>query len=254
MLGSFTCQGRLRKSSDRLACVDGRDDRTPLRHVSNRAKRTKAHLPARERPGGAAVVATRDVLALYSIIRRLLVASGVLIRSRCLRMLGRLQPGHWLVLILATGGILACVARSCCFAQTLASTCPLARQYQCIDADFIASRRCGGSFRVCSHSFAGCRTMEGSAGLRRSRFLLPRCAVHAIMVHTVFPEDGRVLSQVHTGVCRGGSLIVAVIAVVVLALDWPHRVTRDWAHWLGASLWTLGSVADCVYEFALYAR
>jgi len=40
-----------------------------------------------------------------------LVTSGILIRSRCFRMLGRLQPGHWIVLILATGGILDRIAR-----------------------------------------------------------------------------------------------------------------------------------------------
>lgn len=34
-----------------------------------------------------------------------LVTSGILIRCRCFQTLGKLQPGHWIVLILATGGI-----------------------------------------------------------------------------------------------------------------------------------------------------
>ena len=37
--------------------------------------------------------------------------------------------------------------------------------------------------------------------------------------------------------------IFVVIALVAVFLDWPRRATRDWVHWLGVSLWTLGNLA-----------
>ena len=38
------------------------------------------------------------------------------------------------------------------------------------------------------------------------------------------------------------SAIFAALPFVVVFIDWPRRATRDWPHWLGVLLWTLGSL------------
>jgi hypothetical protein len=45
-----------------------------------------------------------------------------------------------------------------------------------------------------------------------------------------------------------------VIALVVIFVDWPRRATRDWLHWLGVSLWTLGSLVACVNAMMMVWR
>jgi hypothetical protein len=183
-----------------------------------------------------------------------LVASGVLIRSKCLRMLDRLQPGHWIVLILATVGIFACVARSFYFV-TLASHKSLSSAVPALNAiSFLLYVVSGSIFLL-----AAIRVRDAV----RWKVLLVSGAIDFLFWSVPFMPSWfrrssriteRLIVQVHT-VCLPWCLaIVAIIAVIVLALDWPQRARRDWVHWLGASLWTLGAIATVIVNWHLFMR
>jgi len=174
-----------------------------------------------------------------------LVASGVLIRCKCLRMLGKLQPGHWIVLILATAGILACITRPF-YSLAMAGYLPPGWTKPGLDAiGRLQVTVVGAMF-----TFAAIRLHDA----RHWMVLLVSGAVNSLFwAIPLVPFSGRMMSVWQWAV-PWWFAAVAVIALVVVALDWPHRARRDWPHWLGASLWTLGNVATLFTNLHVYTR
>jgi hypothetical protein len=177
-----------------------------------------------------------------------LVASSALIRSRCLRTPGRLQPGHWIVLILVAVGILGCVIRSVVFLRT---ACHLSGDWGNSGLDamcWLCSVVIGFTF-----VFAAIRLHDA----KRWKVLLVSGAVSslfsAIPVMPVVRTTYEIM-KVWLWSTPWWFALVAVIALVVVVLDWPQRARRDWPHWLGVSLWTLASVAAVLTNLRVYTR
>jgi hypothetical protein len=177
-----------------------------------------------------------------------LVASIVLIRSRCLRMLDRLQPGHWLVLILVAVGIVGCITRSVVFFRT-AWHLSAAWGNSGLDVMWWLSSLVIGVTLV----FAAVRLHDA----KRWKVLLVSAAVSllcsAIPTIPVFRESYDII-RLWRWTAPWQFALVAVIAFVVIALDWPQRARRDWPHWLGVSLWTLANVAAVLTHLHVYTR
>jgi hypothetical protein len=193
-------------------------------------------------PHGTIVVSSWWVCTMtYSSIASFaacFVASAVLMRSGCLRMLDRLQPGHWIVLILATGGILGRIARPFS-AISISHDSPDRWAQHTFEAVLCFSVLAVGALFV----FAAIRLRDA----RRWKALLASGTLSVF-----FWTAPLLLSPIKTAsaflqawpwclLCW--SVIFVVIALVAVFIDWPRRATRDWPHWLGVSLWTLGSLA-----------
>jgi hypothetical protein len=70
-----------------------------------------------------------------------------------------------------------------------------------------------------------------------------------------FPQrTASVLTQAQLRALPWWQAGVAVVALVVMALDWPQRARRDWVHWLGASLWTFGALATVAANWRLFTQ
>jgi mannose/fructose/N-acetylgalactosamine-specific phosphotransferase system component IID len=62
-----------------------------------------------------------------------LVGAGLLVRARCFAMLGRLQPGHWIILISALIGILGGWHGPCTNSSRLISASPFGSLLSLLD-------------------------------------------------------------------------------------------------------------------------
>jgi hypothetical protein len=168
-----------------------------------------------------------------------LVTSGFLIRSRCFRTLGRLQPGHWIVLILATSGILERITRPF---YLLRFAYPSPHGW----AQHTSEAMMWFNILVLIVLFAFAAICLRDA--KRWKVLLVSGSAYPVVCY--LPIILNSLSMGFTGgfvqVWRWSlpccSALLVVIALVAVFIDWPRRATRDWPHWLGVSLWTLGSL------------
>jgi hypothetical protein len=176
--------------------------------------------------------------ALFVIV---FVASCVLIRAQCFRMLGRLQPGHWIVLLLTFQCILGRIAETLNIAN-------------------IANHSSHGwekhAFQTLLwFNFLSTFSLWAFAAVRlrdavRWKVLLALGSANVIFSAVVFMPISVIVASniVHVYVwalpCWSAVLVVATLVAVVI--DWPRRATRDWPHWLGVSLWTLGNVVVCM--------
>ena len=168
-----------------------------------------------------------------------LVGSGVLVRSRCFRMLNRLQPGHWLVLLLALGGILACIAVPIEFVAVKVSPSQGSQLWVFMVVVVLSGLLVEGT----SYGFAVFRLRDAT----RWRVLLAFALANVLLGRILSAPMGMSGTLFGSGVSRWlgpcwWTLLIFVAAAVV-AIDLRCRIARDWLHWLGVSLWTLDSVS-----------
>jgi hypothetical protein len=178
-----------------------------------------------------------------------LVASGVLIRSGGLRMLGRLQPGHWIVLILATVGILAWLARGVDCLRIVHDLPPLSLRPSYDAISWLRFVVFGGMFALAAVFVRDTKPWK----------ILFTAAVATVVFAAVpfvpFPRQmAGAIAQAHRWAMPWWLTAAALIALVVLAFDWPYRARRDWVHWLGASLWMLASIVGLLANLHAFAR
>jgi hypothetical protein len=177
----------------------------------------------------------------FAFFAACLVTSGILIHSRCFRMLGRLQPGHWIVLISATGGILRRVAEPFNLLKFTYHSPHGWAQYTSEAVTWFNILAVGLLF-----AFAAIRLRDA----KRWKVLLASGSASALFwaipLMAFSMRVGSAVAQFFVWSMPCWSAIILVIAVAAVVIDWPRRATRDWIHWLGALLWTLGSLAACI--------
>jgi hypothetical protein len=182
----------------------------------------------------------RPILPIYiASLAACLVASGILMRSGCLQMLNRLQPGHWIVLILAVSGILRWVTRPF-DVLGVALPSPFGWKHHAVEAilwlEFLTVGilfafaaiwlRDSKPWKVLL-AFGSANAIFFAVPLLLSSMILPNVVVQAwLWAHPWWPA------------------VCIVIALVAVFIDWPRRATRDWLHWLGVSVWVLGCMAS----------
>jgi hypothetical protein len=178
-----------------------------------------------------------------------LVASGALIRSQCFRMLGRLQPGHWIVLIWTTAKILECLTRPFGF-LTIACVSGSA----CVRLDFNATPWFGNVLSVFGIVSVVAMFVFAAIRLHDAKGWKVLLLLSSASAGTFFLQMSAPLGALGSGVQSSAepvlklcpacvSAILVVIAVLAIVNDWPRRASRDWVHWLGVSFWTLANAA-----------
>jgi hypothetical protein len=176
-----------------------------------------------------------------------LVGSAVLLRQKRRRASSALQPGHWLVLSLALGGALAAIARP----------------FELLDLVLFYSQRWPSKVLVAVAllNVVAVGAIRGVAAVRlrdgwQWRLLLALCAASALqglflLAVACYPSS-RVWSWMPVLAwllpCWWAFLLLTGAAVAII--DWPHWGDRDWAHWLGVSLWTLYGTATLLLVLA----
>ena len=208
------------------------------------------HLPS----GGTLLVLPwwrRIILWLYRpALAACLVTSGTLIRCKRLPLPGRLQPGHWLVLILAAQGILVFITRPV-FSLAAGGYLPFGWS---------------GTIWTVGYVVSAVLFVLGAVQLRdavRWKVLLATGAITSLLwgvpvtLSRLGPSSGRlpsVIAQADMACLPWWLAITAVTALTVPGLDLLHRSRRDWVHWLGTAIWALGSVAAVLTNLHLYTR
>jgi len=168
-----------------------------------------------------------------------LVGAGLLVRARCLAMFGRLQPGHWIIVISALIGIVGRLSW------------PLYR-FSLTDSSvtfWIAIVTCGSACLLSGvlYCFAATRLRDGK---RWKFFFVTNAAGDFIMAATLvlvilasvasgkeFPWFGLMAGWQYLWPVWSAALLLMLLLVTVL--DLPCRSDRDWLHWLGIALFGL---------------
>jgi hypothetical protein len=170
-----------------------------------------------------------------------LVGTAVLLRAKFRRISDRLQPGHWLVLSLAIGGALVAIARP----------------FELLDLALFYSYRKWPDKVLVAVTLINIISVGGIRGVAAARLrdgwkwraLLALCATNALQSLILFATKCYPSSQVQPWMpvlawllpCWWVFLLLTTAAVVVM--DRPRWSARDWAHWLGVSLWMLHAAA-----------
>jgi hypothetical protein len=174
---------------------------------------------------------TRITLSVSAILDgSIVVASGILIGARCCKVLGRLQPGHWLVLFSS----LSCVMRL-----------PL---YPFINNDQTNSLDLGstvliGTVMASMYIWVIARWH----GPKHWKILLGACALGdaasavlaagAIAV-AVYSPDGPLSQHLLNWHYAFDGVIAVMLLLTLLAvvvIDVSRRAGHDWLHWLGTA-------------------
>ncbi len=163
-----------------------------------------------------------------------LVGFWALVRSRCFRSLGSLQPGQWLVLSFALDGIMVSMARpfeliNVTLFQPHNWALNIAVTIMLLNITAVGTLR----------SFAAIRLQDAM----RWRVLLALCAANVLQIGYFVIEMRYSWVMYWVRNCTWllpwwwAFLVLATLVVVVL--DRPRWAARDWVHWLGVSLWIL---------------
>ena len=162
------------------------------------------------------------------------VTSCILIRSQCFRMLGRLQPGHWIVLLLTFGGILGRVATPF---SSMSYASPHGWAQHTFTAILWFTILAVGGFGA----FAAMLLRDAT----RWKVLLVLASAGLLLWTIPFMPFSMSMKsdilRVYVWALPCCAAILVATAVVAVVIDWPRRASRDWPHWLGVSLLTLGS-------------
>ena len=165
-----------------------------------------------------------------------LVGSYVLVQSRRFRVLSRLQPGHWLVLLLALGGILASIAVPFEWVAASESSSPSCGRWGCAVLVLSSLLVVGVSY-----GFAVVRLRDA----KRWRVILVFGLADAFLGIILSAPRGMSGALHWSGVSPWLGpcwwILLVLVAMAVVTIDVRCRINRDWLHWLGVSLWTLGS-------------
>jgi hypothetical protein len=203
-----------------------------------------------EQPPSPSVAASPVLLWLWkalvatgsAVVAAGVIGTGVLVRTRCYRMLGRLQPGHWIVLVGTLGSLLGLVVWSIYEAWSASAH---------LDADAASS----GSYWVhlvftaltyplfaAALAYAAIRLRDGGRWkLLFGAIVLGEVtsAIGATIAILLTLVSGRYASySLSWAMYNGSALWSALLLFVVLiaaAIDLLRRVPRDWVHWLGVA-------------------
>jgi hypothetical protein len=195
---------------------------------------------------------TARIVLLFSFpsIAACLVASGILIRSGCFRMFSRLQPGHWIVLVLGAGGLLRCIVRQFELRMVYHSS---HGWMHALDAtlwgETLAVAAMFAFAAICVRDAKQWKVLLVSGSAYALFWAIPLLTkVGVFRQSRSFTEVASAIVQVWRWSYPWWPAILVVIALAAVFIDWPRRATRDWVHWLGVSLWTLGNLATlCLY-------
>lgn len=171
-----------------------------------------------------------------------LVGTGVLLRLRSYRILGRLQPGHWLVLITTLEFALQ-VARSLVFwlLQRVAGVGAGSASIVQISAAVM-------NFLIAAVSVLAfvklrdTRRWKMFFGVKAFATVATAVAMVVLLVTMLFPAALSPGTSFFVwirwiSVCMTiWSVAVFLMFVVVVGLDLWRRATRDWLHWLGVGI------------------
>jgi hypothetical protein len=186
-----------------------------------------------------------------------LVGSGVLIMIRSNVKFRRLQPGHWLALSCSVTGALSVVLW------------PLYRLVEALGTHVIWLAVAGtAAIDAVTALFLGLAAVL-LRDARRWRTLIAATAAadataaitYAIYAVAWLRSDLTLLTLMdrwHALASIAWSAAILAMLLVVLALDLPRRLSRDWLHWLGVVAFGLISVMPgvcrAIEEFLLYLR
>jgi hypothetical protein len=168
-----------------------------------------------------------------------LVGAGLLVRAGCFAMLGRLQPGHWIILISALTGILGRLSW------------PLYLFFS-TDSSVVLWIHVGTS--GCLYLLGGVLYCFAAARLRDAKrwkflfvtnvagdFIMAAAFVLGILAGvasgTADPSFGLMVDWNY--VWPTWSVVLLLMLPLVTVMDLPRRSTRDWLHWLGVALFGL---------------
>lgn len=180
-----------------------------------------------------------------------LVGAGLLVRARCFAMLGRLQPGHWIILISALIGILGRLSWPLYLFFSTDSSAGFWITIVNFGAIYL--------LRGVLYCFAAARLRDA----KRWRFLfVTNAAGDFIMAAalvlgilagvgsgTASPSFG--LMVVWNYVWPTWSVVLLLMLPLVTVMDLPRRSTRDWLHWLGIALYGLG-ILLAVFQYVWF--
>jgi hypothetical protein len=181
-----------------------------------------------------------------------LVGSGVLIRARCYTMLHRLQPGHWLVLIVSFEFVLHIAARLLYPVLQLngIGSVPVIQGVAVVTTGLIAA--------VYVLAFLKLRDAK------RWKILMGAKAIAAIMTTLVLlvmlvlwlvsPSPYPLATSLtwiflFPSIC---SLAAFLMLPVVAGLDLFRHAVRDWLHWLGVAVVLVAGISSFALQLCYF--
>ena len=193
--------------------------------------------------------AMRGLQCVYAIVlASTLTGSGVLIRARCYVAFKRLQPGHWIVLIVAIGSILHLAAWplyrfSSGVGMTsmwmyLVSTATISTSIVAAYVCAIVQLRDAKRWKV----LLGAKALGEGATAALSWLSL------IMVLSSGFQYQAMIFSRSIQGCSSIGRVAIFILLLVVVALDFPRRASRDWLHWLGVGTFGLTYAIGFAWE------
>jgi hypothetical protein len=189
-------------------------------------------------PGERRLSVMRVLQSVHAIIfASTLVGSAILIRARC-RTAKPFQPGHWLVLLLAIGGVLQLISWP--VGLYLAAASPQRFWLFAVENAVVAA------LTAAMYVIAVLQLRDA----RRWKILLGAVALEnvaaAVMIVVPLVAGSGYFSDLIFSSWRWNracsiawpvALLVMLLAVAVS--DLPRRALRDWLHWLGVGVFVL---------------
>jgi hypothetical protein len=182
---------------------------------------------------------------ISQIIVAVLTASGLmgvaaLVRARCWTMFGRLQPGHWIVLIFTSEDILRLIALLACRVSWQAGVSNIWA--------WLVTTVCSTSFLTVTLGYAIFRLRDalrwrvvlGVSALGNALTLA--AATTAIILEANNSSSTAFIANLALWGTYLAPLLLVPLLILAAILDRRRRVSRDWVHWLGVVLLGLGSV------------
>jgi hypothetical protein len=175
--------------------------------------------------------ATRSLNAI--IVASTLLGSGVLLLTRCPAKFKRLQPGHWLVLILTLNSILSMVEWVLYrFLESFGIQSMSTYLFSAAVIGIVLTVVSGLAI-VLLRDANRWKTLIGA-------FALGRAAIGVVCVLClVVPMDPYLFSSGLNWITLSStawSAAILAMLLAVLVLDLPRRASRDWLHWLGVGV------------------
>ncbi len=188
---------------------------------------------------------------VWIIVRSVLMASelvtaGVLLRAKCCTMLRRLQPGHWLVLILALDSTLRLTYD---VGQPVLDYLGQTFWVLFILAVLLSSP-VPGLYVLATLRLRDARRWKVLLGAKA----IGECSFFAtLMLRATLGQFGYPFSLpgITPFVAAYWHVFVLILLVAAVALDWPRRGSRDWVHWLGVFCFGFGCAAGINWRIIL---
>ncbi|MFZ1934438.1 MAG: hypothetical protein WCB27_23605 [Thermoguttaceae bacterium] len=180
------------------------------------------------------------------LVGSIVIGSGILIRARCYKMLRRLQPGHWLVLVVTFGALLNLIAW------------PIYRHFLRASSTsvwgYILGTTIAGSLTAAAYAVATVQLRDA----RRWKFffavkVLGEVAtvilgLASLALSMLFHGRYSNLFFLSQGYWSIGAAAILVMLLVVTIMDVPIRASRDWLHWLGITVLVAGYAMSLAWQ------